>query len=255
MTSPYLRERPNGDISAADTIAGLLFIQDSFLNQVQNFAKLKPLENTFWSLYVEIKFYILFGALYFANTRTALRNLICLFLLSFFYVIFTKLYFFRHSKVIEVLFFDVLQLRFFGWFCVGALLYRAHSTSSFALKLGSIVLMFPTITIMFGRDPEYLFASFGIFLVFFGCIQSHLIAQVFRNKVLLFMGFISYPLYLVHENAMIALTIKVHKNFPILPDLSTPIPGILVISLFAFAIASVLEPATRALIRRCITTI
>ena len=59
---------------------------------------------------------------------------------------------------------------------------------------------------------------------------------------MLLAGMISYPFYLIHENAMVALTITVHRLLPSLPDAITPWPGIVLLALIAFDIAVYLEP-------------
>lgn len=63
-------------------------------------------------------------------------------------------------------------------------------------------------------------------------------------------GTISYPFYLIHENAMVALTITTHRWLPFIPGALTPWPGIVLLGLIAFGIAGTLEPSLRSLIKK-----
>ena len=252
-TSFFLTERPNGNIKFFDIFSGLLFIQDIILNKIQNLVEIKTIEKAFWSLFVEVKFYFIFGMLYFYNQNTALRNLIFIFLLSFSYVVFGKIYPTWSLGVIDKVLFVLFDLRYFGWFCVGALLYKAHSTNNNIMRYASAVLMVPTILIMFGRSEELIIACAVVYLLFFLTINNRFLSHIFSIKPLVFIGFISYPLYLIHENAMVALTIKTHNNFTSIPDFMTPWPGIVVITFFAYIVAKYLEPFTKSMVRKCIT--
>jgi hypothetical protein len=50
-------ERPRGDIHWPDLLLGWLFIDAQIVNQLQTERFFKNVEASFWSLFVEIKFY------------------------------------------------------------------------------------------------------------------------------------------------------------------------------------------------------
>lgn len=76
--------------------------------------------------------------------------------------------------------------------------------------------------------------------------------RFFGNKFFVFMGFVSYPLYLFHQNMMVASIIKLRNHFPDIPPiLVTLIPILFVIGL-AWIIAKYIEPFVKMAIIRCI---
>jgi peptidoglycan/LPS O-acetylase OafA/YrhL len=66
------------------------------------------------------------------------------------------------------------------------------------------------------------------------------------NKALVFIGFISYPLYLIHENMMVEMIVKVGWAFPGMPAILIPALPICVVISLAWVIAKYMEPATKA---------
>lgn len=250
LTSFYLIERPNGQATLLNTLPGLLFLDHQIMNALQNIADFIPIEGAFWSLFVEVKFYLLFGALYFHNKSTALRNLIVIFLFAFVYVVATKLIPGFTIKLAEKVFFDLLSLQYFGWFCVGALIYKAYTQNNKQLVWLSVFMMIPTILIKYGAQAPILIACTAVYLTFYLVLNNRVLSSIFASRLFAFFGFISYPLYLIHENAMVAMTIKTYHFAPQLPELLTPWPGIILIVLVSYAIAKYLEPAMRGMLKK-----
>lgn len=245
LTSFFLVERPNGQIEFLNLLPGLLFIDNDVINATQNLVDIEPIEGAFWSLFVEVKFYLLFGTLYFYNRRTALRNLVAIFLGAFTYVAAGKMSPDLALPLIDQILFNMLSLQYFGWFCVGALLYRAYVDNSKLLALASTLMMIPTVLIMYGKGLPIVSACGLVYIAFYLALNNRVVSAVFASRLFVFLGFISYPLYLIHENAMVAMTIKTHHHAPYLPDLLTPWPGIAVIVLASYLIAKYLEPFLR----------
>ena len=248
-TSFFLIERPNGRISFWDILPGLLFVDDKLLNSVQGLVHTKSIEGVFWSLFVEVKFYLIFGALYFYNKNNALRNLIALFLICFVYVAAGMLFPFMTLKIVDQVFLQLLSLQYFGWFCVGALLYKAHLSNDRMMALSSALLMVPTVLIMYGKGLNIVFFCTMIYVIFYFALTSKAVSSFFKSRVFVFFGFVSYPLYLIHENAMVALTIKTHHSLSMLPAFMTPWPGVAAIVLVSYFLAKYLEPVTRTALR------
>jgi len=206
LSSYYLIERPNGEATLLNTLPGLLFIDHQIMNALQNITDFIPVEGAFWSLFVEVKFYLLFGALYFHNKATALRNLIMIFLCAFAYVV--------------------------------------------ALVCASVFMMIPTIMIKYDPEASVLIACTLVYLTFYLALNTSVVSSIFASRLFAFFGFISYPLYLIHENAMVAMTIKTYHFAPQLPELLTPWPGIILIVLVSYLIAKYLEPAMRDTLKK-----
>lgn len=250
VTSFFLAERPNGEIKLYDTIPGLVFLDANLLNKFQNFVELKNIEGAFWSLYVEVKFYIIFGALYFASKAKALRNLILLFATSFLLKLFG--YFFPDVEVgvPEIIIFDILNLQYFGWFCIGALIYKEKITLNKNVRYATAFLLIPAIVTTNGRSTEVLLACLLIFSVFRLAINNKTISKLFCTKPMLFFGSISYPLYLIHDNAMVAMTIKTYASFDFIPAYATPWPGVILITACSYVIAIHIEQNARAFAKK-----
>jgi peptidoglycan/LPS O-acetylase OafA/YrhL len=59
--------------------------------------------------------------------------------------------------------------------------------------------------------------------VFMGAVNFDKFKDICDNRFLVFFGFISYPLYLIHESIIIALIIKLGTNFRFIPQVLLPI--------------------------------
>ena len=243
FTALLLPHRPNGALRLIDIFPGLLLIDPDLLNKLTRYHfQIKAIEGDFWSLFVEVKFYLIFGALYFYRKHTALRNLIVLFLLAFSYAAAEKFWPALADPIVEEILFHLLSLQYFGWFCIGALLYRAYHVNSSQATWGSALLMVPATVLIAGQDIPLILACAVIYALFYLALNHRQTASILRSPLMLLAGMISYPFYLIHENAMVALTITVHRLLPSLPDAITPWPGIVLLALIAFDIAVYLEP-------------
>lgn len=254
-SSFLLDERPTGNFQIYDLLPGLLFVDHGLMNKIQGFVSLQSIEGAFWSLYVEVKFYFIFGSLYFYNKRTALRCLIALFLVAFVYEAAGKFSPSFQFKPITGVLFNFLSLKYFGWFCVGALLYKAHVLKSKKLALASAMLMIPTVLIMYERETTILAVCALVYAVFYLALNSKFVGSVFASRVFVFLGFVSYPFYLIHENTMVALTIKTREQWAWIPDHMTPWPGIAMLLLISYCIAKYLEPTVRRILKERISII
>ncbi len=80
-TSGWLPERPVGTLSLVNTLPGLCFI-DPLLLEILFGIETHTVESAFWSIFVEVKFYLLFRLLYFVTKKRALTILLVLFVVS-----------------------------------------------------------------------------------------------------------------------------------------------------------------------------
>src|SRR5690606_29867742 len=95
-----------------------------------------------------------------------------------------------------------------------------------------------------------LFAA-AVLAVFLGTVYFDVLKKLFANRPLIFMGFISYPLYLIHENLMIAWTIQLGRHTE-LPHFLLPVIPIVVLGTAAFLIAKIWEPALQRFLKKLI---
>ena len=108
-TARIFYERPAGIPNIYSVIPGLIFINPNVLEKITNI-HFPIMEGAFWSLYVEMFFYVVFGLSYFLfRERKAIILLFCLFLYS----------------VVGLFYPLKLSMLFihFGWFTIGCLSY------------------------------------------------------------------------------------------------------------------------------------
>ncbi len=259
ITAGFLHERPLGQPTLTSILPGLLFIEPEWLGFVFNI-DITPLETVFWTLYVEFKFYIIFGALFFLLGRIRAVSTITI---IFFSAIFVQIMSGLSADLFKIdwltsifnglaLISNQLSLLAFGWFAMGAWAYLYYKDKKikylwFAISTVVVVTIIAMIVPVFGDRLELLIgpALVTMFLIPV-CIRKS--RWIFSNKFLYFIGFVSYPLYLIHSNAMISLTVKLHDQFQGIPPLLLPILPIATVVFTAFIIARYLEPKLKHLI-------
>jgi peptidoglycan/LPS O-acetylase OafA/YrhL len=248
LTSRLLPERPNGIPKITSIIPGLFFIEPNWIKDFTNI-DFGSLEGAFWSLYVEVKYYFIFGFFYFLIGKN--RAIICLFSCYLIWLLSGYLnsiesrilsqtgitYLNNHFSFLL----DDLSFQHFGWFSSGSLAYLYFTKKKFIY----ITLAFLTgvVSILsFGTSSKStIVVIFLILIIFLSTVVFDFLKKIFANHFFLFFGFISYPLYLIHENTMIALIIKINKII-IIPKLLLPIIPILILTLISYLIAKYIEP-------------
>lgn len=235
ITAKFFYERPRGIPELNSVVPGLLFIEPSWLKAITGIP-FSSLEGSFWSLYVEMKFYIMFGLLFFFLGRTkAMIGLCTLFFISLLPLIIDSPIV---NKVLET-----LSFRHFAWFAGGAFAYLYFTGKEKYHLLFCIAICCCEILRTYWNDVYVIIASFSALLLFLLPIYIERLRSIFSGKFLLFFGFISYPLYLIHENAMISLILKFNKYFGgQVPLFLLPLLAITILSIIAFFIAKYIEP-------------
>jgi peptidoglycan/LPS O-acetylase OafA/YrhL len=242
LTAPLFPERPEGMLRLRDVIPGLTFIQQEWIHT-------NVLDGSFWSLFVEVKYYFIFGTMYFVfGGEKAIIGLFicfCIWLVAASIVQFssTPPAFFVVLKNITKQ--EGLSFNEFSWFACGSLAYLYFTTKNrnyflFAGITGIIAASTLGLTSSAFSRPAFIVLVFFLAAVYFEGIK-----KLLANKVLIFIGFISYPLYLLHQNIMIALIAKMGKQFSFIPGILLPVIPILLLVLISYLIAKVIEPTIR----------
>jgi peptidoglycan/LPS O-acetylase OafA/YrhL len=144
-TAYFFMDGPKGMRYEKDLLSGLLFIQPGTLSHMLHSPQ-GQLESSFWSLYVEVKFYLLIAALYFLIGRN--RALIVIATIFLMY----KARFFipddlnqSHSNsFIQVAdwFLVVAIAKYLGWFVAGALFYIYYKQQKLIVLIAALMLAF-----------------------------------------------------------------------------------------------------------------
>ncbi|QJU58612.1 acyltransferase [Sphingomonas sp. AP4-R1] len=235
-----------------DLIPGLTFIPPAIYHAVLH-RPIDSIDGVFWTLYVEMAFYVVFGLLYFRfGWKRAIAGLVLLFVavrlwrIGLSYVHLPLIL----ARAVEP--FEWWGVDNFGWFAAGALFYKAHQADDrrlFALAVSVSLLSVALFNLAVGMSlPVYV----GLIVValFFAAVQrSHALQSLFAIGPMIFLGFVSYPLYLLHNNLGIgALAIFGPALFPHRPDLVIPLVMAMAI-LLAWVTARFAEPWLTARLR------
>jgi len=232
-TLSFLPERPGGGQELISVIPGMMFIEPLWIKYLFGF-EIKPLEGAFWSLFVEVKFYFIFGYLYFYLGR--LKAVIAI-VLMFLFSVLSNLFNIKYLDVIPTM----LSFEYFGFFSSGALAFlyfksRIKKYLIYSVAIGMLC-VFNNGNSLTEMICETLVLSLFIMPIYFKKLRI-----VLNMKFLLFLGFISYPLYLIQENAMIALIIKIHRKFAVIPDVLLPVIPVVFLCAVSYFIVKILEP-------------
>lgn len=248
FSSDFFFERPGGPPAAKDLLPGLIFIEPYILSKL--IGSVQSLEGTFWSLYVEFKFYIIAAFLYFLiGSRKLVMSLFILFLLGHALV---QLEEYSDNFVIHYLSLisHHLSFKYFGWFAAGSSFYLfTKEGNKIWFYLGLIMCVCSSLaTAIVSSSLSTLVAILCISILFSYSLISQNIQRVLNNKILLFLGYVSYPLYLLHENMMISLIIKFNTILPSSSSFLLPVFAIIFIASIAFVIAKYIEKPMKSII-------
>ncbi|MBW4966827.1 acyltransferase [Pseudoalteromonas sp. CR1] len=249
ITLPFFNERPLGEANLFSILPGLTFIEPRWWEFILGF-EIKPLEGSFWTLYVEVKFYLISGLLFFAFSRnTMILTLSFLFLLQG-----ISSYFLENTFVFFVnRLLNLFSISYFGWFSAGAAFYVYFSEKNKKFLILGFTISFISLLLIENLSLNLFFYALIIVGFFKVALLSSFVRQALSNKILLIIGSISYPLYLLHENIMISLIIKQGKIFGDLYPLSYMLLPIVFLVPLSYFIARYFEPSFRELILKFIS--
>ncbi len=247
LTANYFIERPAGLPGYIDLIPGLTFIEPKWFSIISSIP-LNGLEEAFWSLYVEVKFYVFAAFIYFwkGRNKLILALLIAwLFSLSINYLsqYFTNEYLHIAHKIL-----NALSFKYFGWFSSGASFYVFHKTKKSQWLYLAIGISIASSIFVKDLNWQWATVAFTISSFFAFSVINKKIQHLLSRKLIVFFGFISYPLYLIHENMMIAIIAKMGKIDIGIPFFLYPLPPVLFLSAIAYIIASYGEVNTKIII-------
>jgi peptidoglycan/LPS O-acetylase OafA/YrhL len=254
FSAPMFPERPNGAPQASSLLPGLLFVEPYLFEKFFGIT-LESLEGPFWSLYVEVKFYILSAIFYFllGSNRMVVLLLSC-------FVLYSIINLFPSVHDIAVVKYSVpiihfLDFQFYGWFAAGAAYYLYDKSNNITWLYAGLLISLLSVW-QHGLGQIIVTLATSVIALLFFILQSYPKSRIlFQNRILLFLGFISYPFYLMHENLLIALIVKLNLLMPFIPQLLLPFIPISVISLLAYIIASKLERPIKSVLMRTFSSL
>lgn len=163
-----------------------------FYRNLQMLTDIKDVDGAYWSLLPELKFYFFIALVLKSNQ---IKNIIW-FSLVWLLLIFIENFVF-HIHVIGLF----IDLQFGAFFIAGIMFYKIMIEKQSTIVNHSIVLVTLILNCVlyskFGHKAVFLYIPL-VYLVFYMFVFGYL--NWISNKILLFLGNISYPLYLIHQN-------------------------------------------------------
>lgn len=253
LTADIFDERVSGDRSWTAILPGLIFLDPYVLKQVTGI-EFSSLDGPFWSIYVEMKFYVFAALFYFwLGSRKmvhAVFGCYLAWLLGGYLQDVTGL----RSVQLGHSVLNNLDFEYFGWFSAGAaIMLGTIGETGLRARNWFIYGVFIAITVSlieFSKNIPGLFLSILVITIFSGSMKSEKIKNYLSMPIFLWFGFVSYPLYLIHENILISGTLSLLKLYPVVPVFLWPIFMLGGLSTIAWVIAILLEPLLKSIIFR-----
>ncbi|WP_174275232.1 acyltransferase family protein [Sphingomonas bacterium] len=243
---------PGGRASALDLVPGLTLVNPFYFARYFGI-NVRSLDGAFWSLYVEAAFYVVIGLLYYRfGWRRALAGLLLLWLSV---VVMPPIAHDLHAVPVlkpPFRFLHNLGVGYFGWFASGALFLKARTDRDrglFAMAI-AIGLVASLTTDIPDNIENRTRVALALSVLFFAWAQRSAFAQrLLEARWLLFVGFVSYPLYLVHSAIGVGLIALVAGAFAGLPALVPPLIVTTAMLALAWGMARWAEPAVARLLK------
>ncbi len=253
-SAPWFRDRPAGAPTPDSLLPGLVFMDLAWVQKLLRH-QIQPLEGDFWSLYVEAKFYVFAALVYFRfRSETLVKALVGVAT----FALCVRLLRLVASSNGLVLHLDVLSqdfgINYWFWFAAGAACYMYRHTGRvewFRLALGCIVGGACELAATEqGLRWANLVGGIAIGAVFAVSIRSERVQAWLSGRFLLFMGFVSYPLYLLHENMLVSSLMNLAPRLPREWFPLLPLALLALLATLAFVVARYVEPVLKAALSR-----
>lgn len=217
-------------------IAGELGLEVSFagylvnLTMFQEFLKFEHVDGVYWTLTVELLFYFLISTIFILNGFKYIRYILLGFMmLSMFW------WYFKDQNVLIYYVGKILILDYICYFSAGICFYKLwigdKSKLDYLIILVSIICNF-----FYHRFDEAVFIVI-YYLIMFAIVNNHL--RFIIRREFLFLGKISYPLYLVHQNIGFVIIFSL-LTYQVSPFFAIAI-AMLIVILLAYLISKYIE--------------
>lgn len=242
-TSFFIPERPLGPPDLIDFLPSITFIDPGLLSKLTGL-EVRSLDGAFWSLYVEVKFYAIVAIAYFILKDKNLTFLVTLYTM---WCCLTLAQVFEIESNLLITLLKALNyagVEFYGWFLLGIFAYKYKCKVS---TLNSSMLLVVTAaaigTTKLGDVAVTIGAGITALLFLLPLVLMP-VRILLTNRLFLFLGYVSYPLYLIHQNLVTGLAIKLHTICPALPPFLYPLPFLLSVIAISYLIAKI-EPTLK----------
>lgn len=186
----------------ASFLPSLTFIDPSIYNKVFSTTVFDSVDGAYWSLYVEVKFYLLISTIYFLGPKQFLRNTLAFSVITFLgKIAFNIFHLDSLSKVLGFLAIsDTLP-----WFIIGIGYYLCFRKEPASRWLPPVVLGITQLIFFSRGEAEPIFMAMLIPAFFFLAMTNRRTSAILSCSPLPAIGVCSYSLYLLHQNAGVTL--------------------------------------------------
>lgn len=200
------------------------------LSMLQGLVKIKSVDPSFWSLQIELMFYLFMAAIfYFRGVKQInLIMLVWLFLIALYPL---------YGNSIPMVG-AIINARYGSLFVAGICFYKIKIEQDRTLQVMGLLFASFLVSLIALKDMDQIvIATTIIFVLFF--LANFKLNSVFDSKLFLFLGKISYALYLIHQNIGFVI-LRILKSWGYFHPLIVIIP-IAVSILLAWIITDVYE--------------
>ncbi len=249
LSASFIPNRPAGLPDLHDIFPGITFVDPTIWSKVFSL-DFRSLDGAFWSLYVETQFYAIAAFSYFILKDRRGVVLSFLFLLYFILVLsgrFLTSHIFAVSAGLEVLRF--VGVDYYGWFLVGIFFYRFWKSGGIWNVSASLLFGFLAVACEAASGKGYTAVLLSILLlaVFWLSFINEGVSKIMSGRLITWLGFISYPLYLIHQNLVTGVAIEFYSlNSQLWTWLYPLIPMLAVFGIAHFV--AKMEPLVRSLL-------
>ena len=240
---------PSANRTVINLIPGLTFISPALIHAVTGL-NIQSMDGPFWTLYVEVAFYFIFGLGFFLlGARPAVAAIFIIFLASMLssFAVDAGVGGPLFSKVSAAM--SWMGFIYFGWFAAGSLFYlgtkeHSHIYLGIGLLAGAttVALTANLSHTSYVNDISTNLTMLAIIVLFATAISNSLLSRILEWRLIVFLGFVSYPLYLIHDNIILGLTKVFADALPGMPLILTPLGPISVVIFISWLLARFVEP-------------
>lgn len=181
------------------TFFGLIGRETTFLEMLLNLTMIpnqfgiKTVDGVYWTLLYELKFYFLMFVICIIGKIKNIENILCVYLLGFL----ASYIFGLQDLILFKILKQILISDYASYFISGILFYKIF-TRNYTVKTLFIVFLAYLLSLVSNTyDNGFIIISI-IYIIFI--LFSFNLINWFKNKLFLFLGTISYSLYLIHQN-------------------------------------------------------
>jgi peptidoglycan/LPS O-acetylase OafA/YrhL len=240
------------DLSAFTS--SLTFINPRLLNLVFSTDRFADMDGAYWSLYVEVKYYVLAGAVYFFNPRIFARNMLLVSTLMVFGLLLVESSMPQLSEWYRLL----LIPEFIPWFVLGIGLHLHYTGAAPRRWLGMVaagllqLLALGCIQSHFSATVRVLALPAVLTACFLIVMHSPALQRLLAARPLVAVGISSYGLYLLHQQFGVAIIHALPDYFHLHPAAGIGAALLTMLGCAGIAYVSFIlieTPANKALLR------